>query len=646
MSPQKDSAHVELVRDGEVRFALHRLPWQSAGDIMEPADELVRYLERSFGQPIPIGAHVGPDPRPVALALHWDVRASLDKEEFEIEATPERLVLRGRTIQAMFHAVYWFLETALGVRWLWPGESGEVVPEHRDLIFPVGVQRQKPDYAWRAIQVGGACNQAMDINTMLHGVLGLPLSYLEEFQRWCRRNRFGGLKVADGHRWSEIAPPEVYGETHPEYYALAGGERDCEPHDGKHCNQPCLSNPDVIQLMADYACACFEARPDLDMVSVSINDGGDSCECSNCQAIDEAAGALEVRAIEHFDRVTAEAVESETAPRAITDRYLWHLQQVAERVKTRFPDRLLLVSLYSHWRSPPITYHLPPEVMGQYCVMGVAFWNEEARDTEYARIREMGKSVPSLGIYEYYSQGAWPEAHRLFPHLVADTVREFYDAGARYFATQPSTGFASNALNFFVLGRCLWDVQTDPDAVADDFCRSGFGPAADMIRSFLDAFAQRWRDTKSGEEVMSGVTRDEGFARLYTEEFLAERQAEIDSAEETAADLPDTLQRIQFLRTGLHHTRLYCDACRASAAVLEAAGTSDLEPIDLSALSAEDCTEVRARSGTAVAAWDAYWNFVREQMGQYIFGEFWVHYRPGTFGETDANLKKLRELAP
>lgn len=643
MNTPEGPARVELVRDGEIRFALHRLPWQSAEDILEPADELVRHLERSLGQPIPTASIEGPETNPVALILHRDIRAPLGPEEFEVEAAPGRLVLRARTVQATFHAVYWFLETALGVRWLWPGEGGTVVPECRDLSFPLGRRRERPDYAWRAIQVGGACYRAMDLNTTLHGVLGLPLSYLKEFQTWRRRNRFGGLKIADGHRWAEIAPPETYGEAHPEYYALVNGQRDAGPHDGKHGNQPCLAHPDVARLMADYACAGFEAQPDLDAISVALNDGGSACECPDCRAIDEAAGASDVRTIEHFDRVTAEAPEPEAGPRSITDRLFYFLHQVVRQVKPRFPNRLLLTHLYSYYRRPPRTHHLPPEVIGQYCVMGAAFWDETARDLEYARIRETGRRVTHLGIYEYYSNGAWPEVHRLFPPLVAQTVREYHEAGARYFATQPSTGFAANGLNLFVLGRCLWDVRTDPKTVVKDFCQSGFGPAAEQVLSFLGAFAHRWQDTKSGQEATSGVDRHAGFARLYPEAFLKEREAELDAAEKAAASRPDILARLRFLRAGFQHTRLYCDACRTTAAVPEAASAPDLKSIDPDRLPAEPQISRLARA--AVRAWDEYWGFVRAHMGQYVFGEFWVHYRPGIYGAKDPVLKKLRDLA-
>ena len=643
MDQERDYGYVELVRNGELRFSLHRLPWQSAEEILEPADEMIHHLERSLEQPVPTGRPGGSDPYPVALVLLLDVRASLDREEFEVQATHNQVVLRARTVQAMFHAVYWFLEAALGVRWLWPGESGQVIPRQNEVRLPLGVFRKRPDFDWRAIDVGGACYGAMDISTMLHGVLHLPLSYQREFQIWCRRNRFGGLSVASGHRWAEIAPPEVYGETHPEYFALVKGERDCKPHDGKHGNQPCLSHPEVARLVAEYACARLEARSDLDVISVALNDSGSPCECQDCRTVAEEAGLPRVRNAEGFDSVVAEPGAS-AASRSATDELFRHLRAVVDRIGERFPDRYLLTHLYSYYRRPPIRHQLPSKVIGQYCVMGSTFWDQDARDAEYGRIREMRRWVPSLGIYEYYSNGARPEVPRLFPRLVAETVGEYYGAGARYFATQPGTGFAVNGLNFFLLGRCLWDIHTDPGAAVEDFCRSGFGPAADAIRGYYDAFSERWGETISGNRALSGVDRYSGFARLYPKEFLVQRQIELDHAERKAAEHPEIVRRVRFLKLGLRYTCLYCDACRASGAVVRAAGASDLRSLDLSALRPGQRSAVSECARAAVSAWDEYWDFVRAHMGQFVFGDFWVNYRPGTFGEADPDLRKLREL--
>ncbi len=642
------SEKVVLAHDEKVLFCVNRSPLQRAETLLEPADELIRCLSRSLGTSIPQAKPGVENKLPVALVLHLDYLAPLSQEEFEVDASAERIELRGRTDEAVSHAVYWFLEKAIGARWLWPGPLGEVIPHHSDLSFPIGTWRHKPDYAWRHIGVGGPLFQAMDYNTTLHSVLGLPLQYIREFETWCRRNRFGGLKIADGHRWSEIAPAEVYGKTHPEIYSLSEGHRDANPHDGKHGNQPCLSNPKVIELMAEYVNARFDKEKNLDVCSIALNDGGSTCECPECLEIDRQAGAENVTACEHFDEITDEVGDAERSQqRSITDRVIWQANQVIEKVSHRCPTCSLLILLYAQFRRPPVTYHLDERIIGQYCVQSHSLWHAQNHQTELERIREMAKSVPALGIYDYFSQGAWPEVHRLFPKLVERCVREYHNAGVRYFATQPSTGFAINGINFFVLGRCLWDISISAEDVMDDFCRSGFGAGADTIRCFLNNFASQWQNTSSGSNLPSTPLPYLSLAHLYPEEFLTQRQADLNQAKQLVSHDDASLARTEFLECGLRYTRLFCDACRATLAVYEIGGI-DEDGLPKVPSNTSEVDRFCFLAMEATRAWQAYWAFVNQSKGQYVYGEFWVNYRwfvgPGMSGQRHPLLARLQEL--
>ncbi|HCR16955.1 MAG TPA: hypothetical protein DIU35_05685 [Candidatus Latescibacteria bacterium] len=629
---------IQLVENGEVLFALHRLPWQSAEDILEPADELIGYIEKATGDKLSSVLNEELDGSPIALILLRDIRSDLGSEAFELDVSQDKVILRSRTVQAMYHAVYWFLETAFDIRWLWPGATGEVIPKCTSLTLPLGVRREEPDYAWRAIYLGGALDKAVDYRTAMHAKLGLPKVYLDEFDLWCRRNRFGGSEVASGHKWAEIAPPEVYGDTHPEYFALVDGKRDALPSDGKHGNQPCLTHPDIAPIIAEYVKDSIRSKPEIDILSVAINDSGKPCECVLCRAFDKAIGDVEAFERLRIDPETDKDQKPDTI-RSITDQLFHNLERVVALSGDVLRNRYILTHLYSYYRNPPKKHSLPPQVVGHYCIIGATFWNAEKRRVEYERLREMAKHVPTLGIYEYYCQGAFPEIHRLFPELVCDTVKTYHEAGARYFATQPSTGFAANAINYYLLARCLWDTNTQAEEVLQDFCKAGFGPASDQIYRFLRAFSDRWQETRSGETTVTERDRYTGFSRLYPRSFLDDRTAELDDAMAITESDPKVIQRLAFLRKGLEYTSLYCAAYEATDNLLEAAGKSSLDAIEV------PDSEQSHLARQALDLWESYWSFVRKHMGEYVFGEFWVNYRPGTFGHKDPNLAQLRRLS-
>jgi len=243
-----------------------------------------------------------------------------------------------------------------------------------------------------------------------------------------------------------------------------------------------------------------------------------------------------------------------------------------------------------------------------------------------------------LGIYEYYSNGAWPDLHRLYPELAERTVQMYYRAGARYFATQPGTGFATNGLNLYVLARLLWDHRTSANEAVGEYCRHGFGRAAAPVRRFLSAFAERWRRTGSGTRLPAVPENRMMAASLYSESFLAARKRNLEAAAKKAGGDGDILARIHFLEKGLEYTWLYCRAVRATLAVSRTAGTPTLRD-------AGPSREVSAAAKGALALWDSYWAFVRANLGTFTFGDFWVCYRPGLNGERDPLLAQLRRLA-
>ena len=95
----------------------------------------------------------------------------------------------------------------------------------------------------------------------------------------------------------------------------------------------------------------------------------------------------------------------------------------------------------------------------------------------------------------------------------------------------------------------------------------------------------------------------------------------------------------------MDYTQAWCRACRATAKVLAAAKQRTFAEIDPAALSPEAAARLAGPARAALDAWDRYWAFVRRHMGRYVFGEFWVHYWPGPFGQTWPDTRKLRELA-
>jgi len=72
-------------------------------------------------------------------------------EGFKIQTFDDNLVLCGKDDLGTEHAVYTFLERYCGVRWLWPGETGEHIPHQRTIEIGDIRDIEEPDFKLRML---------------------------------------------------------------------------------------------------------------------------------------------------------------------------------------------------------------------------------------------------------------------------------------------------------------------------------------------------------------------------------------------------------------------------------------------------------------------------------------------------------------
>ena len=607
----------------EVNFTVVLRPEQGAGDFADVGHELKSYLERVFGQPVG-WEKTGKVP----VCLFLDPLAEGGVERFTCTVASDRLELRSRSIQGLRHAVYWFLETYLGVRWLWPGELGEVIPTHQQVSLAEGTVVEEPDFYYRAIHTEGALWKERSNIYACYADVGATPEYFATFDAWGRHNRMGGMKVEDGHRLGQILPPGVYGDEHPEYFALVDGERQTEYVDGKHGNHVCFCNKQAAEVMAEYCIKRLDAGGEVDVFTIAANDGHAICECELCKTFEDELGGQVSAGARHIDNITDET--NNTAPLiAATDRMISQANVIAEMVKKKHPNKHILALLYSTYRNPPRKYTLDEYVIGQFCIMGHLFYNDEIRQRELQLLNNMAPAVPRLGIYEYFCNGAWPDLQRMCPVLIGENVKAYHQAGARFFATQAARGFATNGINMYVLAKKLWDVEADTNEIIDDYCRSGFGGAAEHIKRYLCAFEERWKETKSFTTNVNLNRQHLFLDSLYPKAFLDKRRDDLAQARGAVEANCVYAGRIEFLAGALEKLVLFVEAMNLAAGALPLDEKCNLRKIDAKAPYAP----VRADVDKALAAIEHFMAESRKDDFQFIHDDCFRYYRQGVDGE-------------
>jgi len=548
----------------------------------------------------------------------------LAPEGFRIKRSGRILSLVGADDAGTAFAVYEFLEKYLGIRWLWPGELGEVIPKNKTIAAGAVDLTQEPDFIWRDRGPGGALWGAATGPTEMHErelLLGVTREHQKQVELWEKRNKWGGLKIYGGHCLGEIFPPEKYGKTHPEYFALIKGEREIPgpDYDYKHRGQICTTNPDVVKVAVEWARDFFDKNPEYDGIHMTLNDGVGFCECANCMALDTG---------ELINRPGIDAEEMKKQPgkyRIITDRAFTFMNQVAEELQKTHPGKYVMCMAYSRYTNPPKNIKPHKYVIPQYCLWSAyAHANPEEKAKHEEIAAGWAAMSDKMGIYEYFINGSWPGLHRLAPYRFAESIKWLYGRGITLYQTQSGDEFAINGLNYYVAGKLLWDTSLDEQQILDDFYATGFGSAADAIKRFHNRLIKAWdREIAKDKKVACYSMKDTRLLEYLTPGLFEQCYADLAEAQKLADD--DLIrQRVEFYRKGLRYTQLMARATEASRKIVDKIHKDKNDAFGLVRFLADKENEQLVKE--ALAAWSERDTYADELKNDYVLAYFWVRY--------------------
>lgn len=462
--------------------------------------------------------------------------------------------------QGTLYAVTTFLEDRLGVRYLWPGDLGKVVPRRETITVADFQQRFTPKLAQRRIRSMGY-HDRLQVGLDRLGFTKADYQRLHtdaqrtrlESPDWFGWHRLGGTLTlnsghAFGHLWAK------YGKEHPDWFALQpDGSRDQSKNPDRA--RLCVSNTDLIAAIAREKIEELKKNPGLLGVSIAPNDGGRTtfCTCPRCEALDCARGSKVL--LWDFSKGNRRDFEHVS----LTDRMVYFWNAIAEQVARVHPDRLLVVDAYSAYAAPPVERKLHPNLVVRFAPL--AYHSEDYRQE-------------SLRAWDGWSKAA----RRIFfrPNLMLAGRRDGmpllyvhkFGKDFRYLANHGMMGtdfdscchhWATQGLNYYVVARLHWDPEQDVDAIVEDYCKAGFGLAARSVRRYLDGL----------EALLDEAARKKGSPITVFDSRALERLREhLDQARRDASGDAVITRRIAFLETGLRWTEI---EARAHALLAEPA---------------------------------------------------------------------------
>jgi len=419
-------------------------------------EDLRHYLGRILGREIVVCKDEAPDGA-FRLSVgdvpeNRELRAviaerDLGEQGFVLEVSSQAVQVLGGSKFGTAYGVYELLER-LGVRWVFPGEWGEVVPEAKTLALAAGRFTDKPVFATRVFA---------------SWAMGAPSTV----GHWCRRQRnfYDGY---GGH--SGLLSPKKYGKDHPTWYAEIGGKRRTDSHGSFKL---CHSNEEMVgQAVHDVLDNIRKRREssrstgrygfrwalaDSRVLSVSPTDGAGFCRCEECQKLG-----------------------------SVSDRVQRFANQLAEAVVKEFPDQY--VGYYGAYSE----HQDPPTIQGhEHVIVYLTTWQkdlfkalEEPRNRAFLRkIEGFARTCPKIAIRDYDGMFScwwgWGPISLIDVHRVDYPI--YHRLNVRGFITEAQDHWAAAGQSYYVTHKLWWNPYADVEAIKRDFVEKGFGRAAEPM---------------------------------------------------------------------------------------------------------------------------------------------------------------------
>jgi hypothetical protein len=449
-----------LIESGAARACIV-LPENASPTEQHAVEELNFHLQKISGASLPVmstppieanAVLIGKDLATAHLPdFDW---STLGEDGVLVRAADNNLILAGNTPRGTLYAVYEFLERVLGCRWL--TASCSIIPKRETIEI-------------------GANLDIVHIPTFRYRE---PFYGVGDDADWASRNRVNGqrfpLDETRGGRWEycgfvhtfyELLSPQEYFAAHPEYFSLQNGERNWVG------GQLCLTNPEVLEIVAENARKKLRGQTGARVLSVSQNDWNGACGCENCTALDKAEGSPSGTLI-HF------------------------VNGVAGRIEAEFPHVYVDTLAYTYTVEPPLHVRPRKNVIVRLCHMTPSCDSHSIESCEVNRpfldyLQRWCAISPEVFIWDYFTNFL----HYLMPYPNLDAICADIPLFARQGVTgvfcqgdgAPTKGPSEFAeLRAYLFAKLLWNAEQDGHAIITEFLDGFYGAAAKPIKEYIE----------------------------------------------------------------------------------------------------------------------------------------------------------------
>ena len=521
-----------------------------------PAEFLQRHIRKATGIKLPIvkESAASKDKRKIFIG---NTQAA---QKFNFKCKPEELILQpdGDNLiitgeitpdgidRGTLFGVYEYLEREFGIRFLYADNPrwnkygpGTVIPKKSEITFPKTTVRSAPTFQQREGGVG-YYNQKVPIQKLWHPVL-----------------RFGSSLPRINANHTQIYWYELYGKTHPEYFAKRTDGKAYLNHKHIYRNYICLSSDAVLDRMMQNIADCDAGKKDANRtfgvrppknnyVYFACNDGmvtRTTCHCTKCAAMLEPNRNYEAQG---------------------TELFFSYATKYANRIKEKYPERKLAVLAYSHYIAPPKKSVIPDNMEVTYVGPQIHYssnpqlYNLHSQYLkQWHKLLNNDRSRMTLWFNIVSPQVYLSNSPFMYHHVFQKFMKEhqhivsgvFINGLCPYLKRLGDRGFFGTIHTIpmmYLQSRLLWDINADIDSVLKDFCDKSYGKGGAKMLEFYNLVTDRWENRYQDNESMGQF--DYIHQIRYPQVVIDKMKTLLNEAAEAAKGDKESYNRIVYLR--------------------------------------------------------------------------------------------------
>ena len=479
------------------------------------ASELKAYIAKMTGADCPIAKtsatpaiYIGPTTLAREAIPDYD---ALGREEWVIKTYKGNLILAGGRPRGTLYAVYEYLER-LGV--VWPAPAQEYVPSMDSLPIAAIDVRDKPAFMQRAIYtatpIGSTEPKLFHLRNKMNSNYGLPVE-------WGSVDNIGSPNGC--HTFSYYAKSD----WPDEWFSMneKGIRVRCDAPDAR--GQLCLTNPDLRKAMVERLREFIQKdRTKMPedkwprIYDISQNDWACACVCPSCKALTEQEESLSGPMIDFINAI-------------------------ANEIKKEYPEIMIQTFAYT-W-----SLHAPKNIKpASNVVVRVCKWGNEAdphslvtnaRNKGFLEnFKKWAALADNLAVWDYWIAYRWQfQPPYLNARNLCSDLKFYHDNHVKIMFVEnesaPNTSFAQ--FKTWLGLKIMQNPNQDYDTLTDKFCRTYYGPAAKIMREYMEYLQER----QIAADVH--IDRSSTYCLPYTDRAFYEKvNALLDQAEALTQDSP------------------------------------------------------------------------------------------------------------